>query len=136
MRPNLSVEKIAGALAVLGTGVLMAACGGDSLKVPTPPAQTADGGPAVSRTPFGQNGRPGTPGAPVPPTPPPAPQTYTVVGGDTANGIAAKLNVPSAMVETWVQQLLSMNNTTASTLQIGQVLRLPPGASAAPPPAS
>jgi hypothetical protein len=29
MRPNLSVEKIAGALAVLGTSVLMAACGGD-----------------------------------------------------------------------------------------------------------
>lgn len=28
MRPNLSVEKIAGALAVLGTSVLMAACGG------------------------------------------------------------------------------------------------------------
>jgi hypothetical protein len=29
MRPNLSVEKIAGALAVLGAGVLMYACGGD-----------------------------------------------------------------------------------------------------------
>ena len=29
MRPNLSVENIAGALAVLGTSVLMAACGGD-----------------------------------------------------------------------------------------------------------
>jgi len=29
MRPNLSLETIAGALAVLGTGVIMAACGGD-----------------------------------------------------------------------------------------------------------
>lgn len=29
MRPNLSVESIAGALAVLGTGVIMAACGGE-----------------------------------------------------------------------------------------------------------
>ena len=29
MRPNLSLENIAGALAVLGTGVIMAACGGD-----------------------------------------------------------------------------------------------------------
>lgn len=29
MRPNLSLESIAGALAVLGTGVIMAACGGD-----------------------------------------------------------------------------------------------------------
>ena len=28
MRPNLSVEKIAGALAVLGTSVLISACGG------------------------------------------------------------------------------------------------------------
>jgi hypothetical protein len=28
MRPNLSLESIAGALAVIGTGVLMAACGG------------------------------------------------------------------------------------------------------------
>lgn len=30
MRPNLSLESIAGALAVLGTGVIMAACGGDA----------------------------------------------------------------------------------------------------------
>lgn len=29
MRPNLSVEKIAGALAILGTSVVMAACGGE-----------------------------------------------------------------------------------------------------------
>ena len=29
MRPNLSLESFAGALAVLGTGVIMAACGGD-----------------------------------------------------------------------------------------------------------
>ena len=29
MRPNLSVEKIAGALAVLGASVLISACGGD-----------------------------------------------------------------------------------------------------------
>ena len=30
MRPNLSLETFAGALAVLGTGVIMAACGGDA----------------------------------------------------------------------------------------------------------
>jgi hypothetical protein len=29
MRPNLSLETISAALAVLGTGVIMAACGGD-----------------------------------------------------------------------------------------------------------
>lgn len=34
MRPNLSLETIAGALAVLGTGVLMAACGGEDPKTP------------------------------------------------------------------------------------------------------
>lgn len=34
MRQNLSFEKIAGALAVLGTGVLMAACGGEEPKTP------------------------------------------------------------------------------------------------------
>ena len=36
MRPNLSVEKIAGALAVLGTSVLMAACGGDNKPAESP----------------------------------------------------------------------------------------------------
>lgn len=34
MRPNLSLESITGALAVLGTGVIMAACGGDAPKTP------------------------------------------------------------------------------------------------------
>jgi hypothetical protein len=34
MRPNLSLESIAGALAVLGAGVIMAACGGDPPKSP------------------------------------------------------------------------------------------------------
>lgn len=36
MRPNLSVESIAGALAVLGTSVLISACGGDAPKPNTP----------------------------------------------------------------------------------------------------
>ena len=34
MRPNLSLESNAGALAVLGTGVIMAACGGEEPKTP------------------------------------------------------------------------------------------------------
>ncbi len=34
MRPNLSLESIVGALAVLGTGVLMAGCGGEEPKTP------------------------------------------------------------------------------------------------------
>jgi len=36
MRPNLSVENIAGALAVLGTSVLMAACGGGDKPASSP----------------------------------------------------------------------------------------------------
>ncbi len=34
MRPNLSLESIVGALAVLGTGVIMAGCGGEEPKTP------------------------------------------------------------------------------------------------------
>src|SRR5688572_28786673 len=51
MRPNLSVEKIAGALAVLGASVLITACGGDEKKPNTPvngsevsPTSSAGGG--------------------------------------------------------------------------------------------
>ena len=36
MRPNLSVENIAGALAVLGTSVALAACGGEAKPAETP----------------------------------------------------------------------------------------------------
>lgn len=43
MRPNLSLEKIAGALAVLGTTALMTACGGDA-KPPTNPSDMAPAG--------------------------------------------------------------------------------------------
>jgi hypothetical protein len=52
MRPNLSVEKIAGALAVLGTSALMAACGGESKPANVPvssteaPAAAGDAKPA------------------------------------------------------------------------------------------
>lgn len=38
MRPNLTVEKITGALAVLGTSVLISACGGDA----KPPVNASD----------------------------------------------------------------------------------------------
>ncbi|MCW5837465.1 MAG: hypothetical protein KIS78_34045, partial [Labilithrix sp.] len=40
MRPNLSVEKIAGALAVLGTSVVMAACGGGDKPAESPVTST------------------------------------------------------------------------------------------------
>ncbi|AKV03036.1 Transcriptional regulator [Labilithrix luteola] len=40
MRPNLSIDKIAGALAVLGTSVLMGACGGESKPAEAPVSGT------------------------------------------------------------------------------------------------
>ena len=115
--------------------LLLAACGGGNSLVPKVATPAANGGnPAVARTPLGQTGRPAAPTQPAlaPPTAtqPPAPasvDTYTVVAGDTPNAIANKLNVASDRSDAWVAQLLSMNNTTASGLQIGQVLKLPPG---------
>jgi hypothetical protein len=51
MRPNLSLEKIAGALAALGTGVLISACGGGDKPASSPveatevaPGEKAAGG--------------------------------------------------------------------------------------------
>ena len=52
--------------------------------------------------------------------------TYTVVSGDSPNGIATKVGVPAAQQQAWVLQMLQLNNVTAQTLQIGQVLQLPP----------
>ncbi|MPZ49813.1 MAG: LysM peptidoglycan-binding domain-containing protein [Dehalococcoidia bacterium] len=52
---------------------------------------------------------------------------YTVVSGDFPLAIAEKLGVPAAQQEAWAQQLLALNNTTASALQVGQVLQLPAG---------
>jgi hypothetical protein len=124
---------------------LTAACGGGDLVPKVTPANQAGNGPAVARSPVG--GAAATPAAPGPgsaATRPPAAQlptpgplaTYTVESGDTPNAIANKLNVPSASADAWVQQMLSMNNTTASGLQIGQVLKLPPGATSGPSPSN
>jgi LysM repeat protein len=121
---------------------LSVACGGGGSLVPRAQATVnqGSGGPAIARTPLV---RPDATTAPPGPaaTQPPAPAagpvlSYTVESGDTPNAIANKLNVPSDRTEAWVAQLLSMNNTTASGLQIGQVLKLPPGATSGPPPPS
>ena len=121
-------------------GVAVACGGGGDLVPKATPARPNTDAPTIARTPL--RGQPTTPSAPGPATSPspvatPASLlTYTVESGDTPNAIAGKLNVPSDRVEAWVQQLLSMNNTTASGLQIGQVLKLPPGASSGPRPSS
>jgi LysM repeat protein len=52
--------------------------------------------------------------------------TYTVQSGDSPVSIAAKLGVPVAQQQAWANQLLSLNNTSATGLQVGQVLQLPP----------
>jgi LysM repeat protein len=80
---------------------------------PTRPSGTPGSGSTPSATPR-PSGTPGASGG------------YTVVAGDSPNGIAAKLGVPAAQQQAWVLQMLQMNNVTAQTLQIGQVLQLPP----------
>jgi LysM repeat protein len=55
-----------------------------------------------------------------------------VVSGDTPLGIAAKLNIPAGQRDAWVADLLRLNSVTATTIRVGQVLRLPPTPGAAP----
>ena len=52
--------------------------------------------------------------------------TYTVVAGDFPLLIAQKVGVPEAAAAAWADQLMALNNATSSSLQIGQVLQLPP----------
>ncbi len=52
--------------------------------------------------------------------------TYTVVSGDFPLLIAQKLNVPESLQAAWANQLLSLNGIDAASLQVGQVLQLPP----------
>jgi LysM repeat protein len=52
--------------------------------------------------------------------------TYTVLSGDFPLLIAQKLNVPDSLQAAWANQLLSLNGIDAASLQVGQVLQLPP----------
>ena len=51
---------------------------------------------------------------------------YTVAAGDTPGGIAAKVGVPENSRASWIQEMLALNGATATTLQVGQQLILPP----------
>ena len=88
----------------------------------TPSARSPTAGPAT--VPPGSQ-----PTAPLT-TPTPAVvasgNTYTVAAGDSPVQIAAKLGVPLAQQDAWANQLLVLNNTTSTGLQVGQVLKLPP----------
>ena len=88
---------------------------------PTRPSGTTTTGSTPASTP-----RPGTTPATGSTPSTGGGNTYTVVSGDSPNSIAAKLGVPAAQQQQWVVQMLQLNNTTAQTLQIGQVLNLPP----------
>ena len=84
----------------------------------------ASGTPGAGQTPQATP-RPGTTPASGS-TPSAGGNTYAVQSGDTPDAIASKLGVPASQRTAWVTQLLQQNNVTAQTLQIGQVLNLPP----------
>ena len=76
---------------------------------------------------------PGSTAGPVPtatpepaPTETPAPATYTVEPGDNPTLIAQSVGVPEDQVDAWVAELLALNDTEATALQVGQTLNLPP----------
>jgi LysM repeat protein len=82
----------------------------------------ASGTPGAGQTATPRPGTTPTSGS----TPSAGGNTYTVQSGDTPGAIASKLGVPASQQTAWITQLLQMNNVTAQTLQIGQVLNLPP----------
>jgi LysM repeat protein len=91
---------------------------------PNTTATRPSGTPSAGQTPQATP-RPGT--TPTSgSTPSAGGNTYTVQSGDTPGAIASKLGVPASQQTAWVTQLLQQNNVTAQTLQIGQVLNLPP----------
>lgn len=91
---------------------------GQELVIPTGPAPAAAATPATTA-------RPTSTVAPAPRTATPSAtggQTYTVVSGDTASGIASRFGVT-------VDDLATANNTTVASLaslQIGDRLTIPP----------
>ena len=108
--------------------------GGSSSSPSQTAAQTRAAQPTATAPVVGLTPSP-SPTIPAPPTATAtvaAPATYTVVAGDNPTIIARKLGVPEAQQAAWVQQLLTLNNTTDRTIQVGQVLKLPPTTAAAP----
>lgn len=55
-----------------------------------------------------------------------AQQRYTVVSGDSPGAIAEKVGVPAEVRNDWIEEMLALNGVTATTLQVGQELILPP----------
>jgi len=55
----------------------------------------------------------------------PAPRTVTAQSGEGPLAIAARLNVPDDQRQKWVEEFLSMNNTTATTMPTDKPLLIP-----------
>jgi len=92
MRPNLSLESITGALAVLGTGVIMAACGGDAPKTPVdakevPGATDKAAGGDDHKAGDAKPADPVTAAAPATPATPAAPATPATPSAADAKGV-------------------------------------------------
>lgn len=105
-------------------------------RIVTPTATRPSGTPGTAVATPNRTTTPGTPqpttasgsATPRPTTPAGGSgKTYTVVSGDTPLVIAEKLGLPEAQRTAWANELLTLNNTSASALQIGQVLQLPAG---------
>jgi hypothetical protein len=124
------MRRLAPGLLPFLCAVALVACGGSGTSATPTPTIPALGGPTVSSTII--PGIPLTPPAltppaiPTPPAAPPPAATYTVLDGDNPTAIARRLNIPDTARDAWVQQLLSLNQTTANALRPGQVLTLPP----------
>jgi len=98
---------------------------------PTATARTTGTPPATTGTPA-RTTTPGTPTAAGTATPRPTQaggsgRSYTVVSGDTPLVIAEKLGVPEGQRAAWANELVTLNDIDASSMQIGDVLQLPAG---------
>lgn len=92
---------------------------------PTQPASTGAAPAATGSAPA--TGSPAAPSGTAAPAPTAFTQErYTVVSGDTPGGIAEKVGVPEENRAAWIEEMLALNGVTATGLQIGQELILPP----------
>jgi hypothetical protein len=119
-------------LSVLFAAIALTACGG-GLEIPESPTGTPRAGTPGSAASV-QPGATGSAAAPSSDAGAATPaaggglaqERYTVVEGDAPTIIAEKLGVPVERRAAWIQEMLAINNVTATTLRIGMELILPP----------
>jgi LysM repeat protein len=123
--------KLFGGLGFIGLlramAVMRLACNSNDPE--SPPAATStrspDGSSAIA--PQSDGAGQATTGAAttIPPTAS-ASSTYVVESGDYRTLIAAKVGAPAEAQDAWVAEMLALNGTEATLLQVGQTLQLPP----------